>query len=182
MKKLKTLILLGLFALVSIPLKAQPPNWPDIPPADMPANWDPGLAVSPDIFWTTINNTDCDIDFSNWFNVLTNETGGPVITPYNINFSMPANSSGSVSTSTLMQGWLGSPPYLNSPIIVGAGVLISIGGSGWIPLLPGNPPNTKVHVSGASSPCDCFRYTFDFSDPTNYKLIINPVVFPDTCP
>ncbi|MDP3929563.1 MAG: hypothetical protein Q8R57_11115 [Bacteroidota bacterium] len=165
-------------------IKAQPPGWPEYPPTGFNYNLDDFELSSPGTSWSTENNTDCEIRFNAWFAVnIFDEENGNSISNYAFNYILLPNSNGTISTADLYTLFFGPNWSTNGKTytIIGTGVNISVAGSPFTGIIP---PGcwTKVNLTGNDDPCKCIYYCFDFSDSFNPKLIINPVVAPDTCP
>lgn len=153
MKKLKTLFFLGLFALVVMPLKAQPP---DYPPEDLGTSGEiPEMVWQPDFIWEIQNETDCAAKFQMWFH-----TTGPNCGPNGEDHKAPEIIFGGMGTTSITSAGLASIWGHSISSITAIASWIQFGSqTGWTALYP----FAGTFLTGQGSPCDCFRYEFDFS-------------------
>lgn len=152
-----------MFALMMTPLKAQPPNYP---PADLGTSGDvPDVVWDPYFTWEVQNNVaGCDAEFIFWFritrpgNITEDREAPPII--------VSGESSGSITNGGLASYWSLSG-FTSITHVAG---WIKLGNAtGFQPLYPSGG---TISGTGATPPCDCYHYEFDFSQPGKAIVII----------
>jgi hypothetical protein len=173
--KFLLLIILG-FSFNNLAI-GQPP--PDVPPelidtyGEIDVTFDENLEFT----WKTINNTQCSIEFSNWFKV--NLNGSPSV-DQRLDYVVGPGAVSTITNTQLLSIWYPSGGVTGT--ISALALWVKFGGmSGYQAIYP-TMSGSKIHISGNSSPCDCFYVYFDFSISGEATIRFEPIVAPDTCP
>lgn len=153
----------------------QPPTLKDYPPT----GWSDGSPLEDDIpvtsesqyTFSTINNTNCTLNFDFWFYLESDdENQAPIFRQFQVTI-LPGQS-GSITVAQLFAMWTFPPNSGNWKITRTALWMHTNGMSDWMSLAPvqsGIPQS----ISGIAPPCNCFIPTFTFTS-TGATLQIDP--------